>query len=1116
MERKKRIDMKMIRQEGESNLTGEGGSIGGFDPWVISLSFCLTLGLVGFILQYLMDINVLELTNFKDRAIGIAVLSGVDTALRTKLYVEFVIGAIVSLFILLVLFDYISNKYLKSIPVSFEKQMIFYTSLFALASMFLYVTSRQILFLNNLKLLGFLTILLSLFILLKLIADRMRWEGITLAFSNSTVISISLIFPFFSYITGLVLLNKSLSFVNDIYHYMILSFLWISFLAIYYMLNIAANKMNRSNVLLSNLVALSFLPILLIPITIPLSNELQFTLSGIVHISPRIISVSIAAFLLLLSLILFIVFSKRDIYVPQSIKVLENAYFPIIIASAILFRNYQHFLVFDVYDMFHQGELLISNQQLFSFGSMPYVGIYPTKGLSEMYYQILYSLVNGYGPVEPLLWSWITPLIGSILLYFIIKSITDPVFSALMILFVPISDVMGGYGSFYYAMSILVALCLIWTLRKTTFLRSSMLWLTIIFIVLWRLDFGVAAFAGAIFILLIIYTKELLMNNCHLTDIRTLSLSLLTIITSITIFYILFVAMNKESVSETLLQNIQFALYQDPVVSYVDIMSGYSNWAVFQYAVLPIISIIYIIYFLIKLFIRKETPSSNEVYLVFLAIFSLVISVRSVQRHSLIEGYNCYLFVFLMIFMPFYFRVKKNISIILLMGLLLTYLLVLPSYTVVLNNQNGEFFDYHDWSGKEIRVIDSKIQYLNIVEFLNAHLGQNQTFFDFTNSPILYVFSNKKHIPYIIPNLYHTSELIQDITLEKLNYYHRKGDLPIVIFKQGNLWDNLDFVPNEIRSYRISEFIYTHYKPFGYLDNFQIWVEDNSTINVIINQSELREQIRLKPEEMCLNDINRISDGGLVFQCGSYDPQISNLLDLESTRNLSECNYPSLIIKYKCSIEGSLQIFYAYNESPFEEIYSFQANIRNTSQNYSELLVPIPNRGRLTDIRFDPPANSVFEIESVEIRKGETGIRTITSKDIKQEFDLKKLPYIWGSYDGKDALKNTEVIEELSGSPMGLDKGQDVVFSFRPITDKSSGNYIHFRIKSEQSANLTIIYGNESISSIMFQVLPSAKYEDYLVRISSQWQWMSEPISSIMINSSRKIEIGGITIKKGD
>lgn len=1109
--------MKMIRQEGGSDLTGEEGSIGGFDPWVISLSFCLTLGLVGFILQYLMDINVLELTNFKDRAIGIAVLSGVDTALRTKLYVEFVIGAIALLFILLALFDYISHNYLKSIPVSFEKQMIFNTSLFAIASMFLYVTSRQILFLNNLKLLVFLTILLSLFILLKLIADRMRWEGISLAFSNNTVISISLIFPFFSYITGLVLLNKSLSFVNDIYHYMILSFLWIFFLAAYYRLNLAGKRVNCLDVLLSNLIALSFLPILLIPITIPLSNELQFAFSSMVHISPRIISVSIAAFLLLLSLILFIVFSKRENYVPLSIKVLENAYFPIIMASAVLFRNYQHFMVFDVYDMFHHGELLISNQQLFSFGSMPYVGIYPTHGLSEMYYQVLYSLVNGYRPVEPLLWSWITPIIGSILLYFILKSITDPFFSLLVILFVPISDIIGLYGSFSYAFCILAALCLIWTLRKTTFLRSSILWLTIAFILIWRMDFGVAAFAGVIFILFIIYAKELLMGNCYLKDVRNLILSLPVIIISIIIFYILFIALNKGSVGEILLQNIQFALYQDPVASYVDIMSGYSNWVVFQYAILPLISIIYIIYFLIKLFIRKETLSSYEISLVFLAIFSLVISVRSVQRHSLVEGYNYYFFIFLMVCMPFYLKISKNISKILLLGMLLTYLLVIPSYTIMLNNQNGVFFEYHDWSGKENRVIDIKIQYLDIVEFFNGYLGQNQTFFDFTNSPILYVFSNKKHIPYIIPNLYHTSNLIQDITLEKLEYYHKNGDLPIVIFKQGNWWDDVDFVPNEIRSYKISEFIYKHYKPMGHLNNYQMWIDVNSTIiNVTLNQSEFREQIRLKPEEMHLNDIDRIADDKLLFQCGINDPQISNLLDIKSSRNLSESNYPFLIIKYKSSREGGMQIFYAYNESPFDEMHSCWANIENTSENYSEVLVSIPNRSGLTDIRLDPPANSVFEISGAAIRKAGASIRTITSKDLKQEFDLKKLPYIWGSYDGKNASKNTDIMEVINGSHVIFDKGQEIIFPFESINDKLSGNYIHLKIKSDQGGDLTIKYGNESISSITFQVVPSEEYEDYLVRISSQWLWMSEPICSITINSSEKMEIRGISIRKGD
>lgn len=1108
--------MKMVVQEHEGDPTREKECIGGFDPWIIALSFFLTLGLIGFILQYLMDRNILELTSFKDRAIGMAVVSGVDTALRTRLYVEFIISAIIILFALLVIFKYISKKYLNSIPVSFEKQMLFYTSLFAIASMFLYVTSRQILFLNNLKLLGFLTILLILFISIKAISDHMRWESISLAFSNTTIISLSLIFPFFTYITSLVLLNKSLSFANDIPHYLFLSFLWIFFLAVYYLLNLSCKRRDSQDAVLANLISLSFLPILLIPITIPLSNELQFTFSGIVHVSPRIISVSVAAFLLLSSLFLFIIFFKNKNYVPQSIKVLENAYFPIIIASAVLFRAYQHFMVFENYDMFHHGELLISNQQLFSFDAMPYIGIYPTHGLSEMYYQMLYSLVNGYRPVEPLLWNWLTPIIGSILLYFILKNIIDPVFSILMILFVPISDIMGGNGSFYYSLSILIALCLIWTLRKTTFLRSSILWLTIIFIVFWRLDFGVAAFASIIFILFIIYAKELFLGKYDVEDIKNLSLSLSVVIISVLVLYIIMIALTGESISEIFLQNIQFALYQDAVASYADIISGYSNWAVFQYAILPIISIIYVIYFLVKLLIRKETPSTNEICMVFLAIFSLVISIRSVQRHSLMEGYNYYLFIFLMICMPFYFKISKNISRILLLGMLLIYLLVIPSYTIMLNNQNAVFFEYHDWNGKESRVIDNKIQYRDIVEFLNGHLEQSQTFFDFTNSPILYVFSNKKHIPYIIPNLYHTSELMQNITLEKLEYYHKKGDLPIVVFKQGNWWDDVDSVPNEIRSYRISEFIYMHYKPLGYIDNYQIWIENNRTIDITMNQNEVREQIKFKPGEMHLYDIDRLSDDKLVFQCGSHDPQISNLLDIKSSRNLSESNYPFLIIRYKSSLEGVLQLFYAYNESPFAEIYSSKANIENTTQNYSEIMVSIPEKAGLTDVRIDPPSNSVFELESVELSKERANFRPITSKDVKQDFDLKKLPYIWGSFDSKDASRNTGVMEEINKSPVRFDSGQEVVFPFKPIADKSSGNYIHLKIKSEQNGNLTIKYGNDSISSIKFQLIPSAEYEDYLVRISSQWLWMSEPINSITINSSEGMEMRGLSIRKGD
>ena len=186
--------MEIEEHECEGDLIGGEERIGGFEPWAISLGVSLTLSIIGFALQYLMDNNALELTNFKDRTIGIAVISGVDTALRTKLYVEFIIGAIILFCIFSILFQYSTKKYLRILPVAFEKQMIFYTSLFAIASTVLYVTSRQILFLNNLKLLYFLTILLCLFILIKAISYRMKWESITEAFSNTTVIILSLIF----------------------------------------------------------------------------------------------------------------------------------------------------------------------------------------------------------------------------------------------------------------------------------------------------------------------------------------------------------------------------------------------------------------------------------------------------------------------------------------------------------------------------------------------------------------------------------------------------------------------------------------------------------------------------------------------------------------------------------------------------------------------------------------------------------------------------------------------------------------------------------------------------------------------------------------------------------
>lgn len=1108
--------MEIESPECEGDLIAGEERIDGIDPWAITLSVSLTLSIIGFVLQYLINSNALQLTNFKDRTIGIAVISGVDTALRTQLYVEFILGAILLFCIFFVLFDYVSKRYLNSLSVSFEKQMLFYASLFAIASTFLYVTSRQTLFLNNLLLLYFILILLSLFILIKVVAHYLEWESVPGVFSKE-IITLSLIFPFIAYVACLVLFNKSLNFVNDTYHYLLLFILWSLFLGAYYLLNRACRDLEGHDLLVSNLIILSFIPALLIPISIPLSNELQFTLSSTVHIEPRFLSWAIVVFLLLSSLVLFLVLSKKESIKVRSARVIGDVYFPIIVATASLFRYYQHTLVIGAYDMFHQGELLISNQQLFSFGSLPFIGIYPTHGFSEMYYQVLYSLVNGYRPVEPLLWSWITPVIGAVLVYFILKNIIDPAFSLMATLLVPISDLVGGY---YYAMCMLIALCFIWAMKRMTLFRSSLLWVTLIFMLFWRLDFGVAAMEGIVFIFFIIHIKNVFMGSHDWTGVRNLGLSFLIVTFSSFVIFALLVALNRESISQIILQNIQFIVYQNPVMSYTDIMPSYSNLVVLQYSLLPCVSVVYLIIFVFTLFMGRGNPSKKQIILVLLAIFSLIMSIRSVQRHSLLEIYNSYLFVFLLICIPFYSKFRKNLSQVLFLGLLSVYLLAMPSYTIMLNNQNANFFDYHDWQAKERKVYDDKSQYQDIVSFIDVSLSDNQTFFDFTNSPILYVFTDKKHIPYIIPNLYQTSELIQNITLEKLEDYRDKGDLPIVIFKQGNWWDLVDSVPNEVRSYRIAESIYRNYKPVGFVNQYQIWVEKNSSLSDIYSQNWVIKPMKFKLREMRLFDVNRTSVDKLAFQCGSYDPQFSNFLDLASAGPLNETLYSNLIIRYKSSLSGSLQVFFGYNGSAFEEKYSINVNLINSSdssENYSEVSVFMPTRKiGLTDVRFDPPSNSMFEVQSIQLGERNVPLRAIQPKDLLQDFDLKVLPYIWGKYDGKKASIFTKILKNVNMPRARIIKDEELTVPIDPNIDKSTGNYIHLRMKSEKTGDVSLSYGNELKSKIKFRVLPSQEYEDYLIRVSSQSLWMSEPIDSISIRPSEDVEISQILIRKGD
>jgi len=264
---------------------------------------------------------------------------------------------------------------------------------------------------------------------------------------------------------------------------------------------------------------------------------------------------------------------------------------------------------------------------------------------------------------------------------------------------------------------------------------------------------------------------------------------------------------SKQQILDIITINLQMLRFQDAVMTYSEIIGSFNLTTIIQYVILPLCAIGYVAWYVQKYLFAGDKINEKHIFLGIIAIFSLIISLRGVQRHSQLEMFCYFLFILILFLLPFLvnkfsFTEKKVSSV-----LILCIFAIMVPYPLNLahSDLSSPFFSYHTWAPNETRVISDEGNYSAISSFIIDNLEENQTFFDFSNSPMLYIFTHKRHIPYIIPNLYQTSEKIQSYTIEQLEQFRENGKLPIIIFKQPlSGWNNLDGVPNEVRSYRIA------------------------------------------------------------------------------------------------------------------------------------------------------------------------------------------------------------------------------------------------------------------------------------------------------------------------
>ena len=108
------------------------------------------------------------------------------------------------------------------------------------------------------------------------------------------------------------------------------------------------------------------------------------------------------------------------------------------------------------------------------------------------------------------------------------------------------------------------------------------------------------------------------------------------------------------------------------------------------------------------------------------------------------------------------------------------------------------------------------------------------------------------------------------------------------------------------------------------------------------------------------------------------------------------------------------------------------------------------------------------------------------------------------------------ILTRLIDKPVQISPVQTLRLPFNGRIDKSTGNYIHLRLKTAKNGSLILSYGKNPGSTVKMDLSGTDKAEDYLIRISSQWEWMSQNIKSVDLTSTAEAELIEAYIRKGD
>lgn len=1062
------------------------------------------------------------LHSFQQRVIGVAVLEGVDVVARTKLFLYALILTGILAVILLVALDKILNDFFPKKNYKKERFFLGLISILGTANLIFGIFTKQPVFLFNIYLIVCLICSVLTLIAAKKYAGIKNPESL-LVFDDFGVITTLFLLPITGVFAFLVLKGESFAITPTILLlYYIVVLLFLLFITVF----CVSRTPRIFNEKFRDIVVISLLPLYFYPVSIPLINEFHYWLSQWAAVHPKFLSLGFLVVLLCAGLILYKIQIGRGSPLLNPVSAHENFSFPAILAAFTLYGKYMLYTTFN--SVAYNGNLMEFGftstiiQQLFDFGKIPNIHLVAPHGLSDIYFACLYSIFNGYQPVDSFTWNWITPVLVVLLGYFLLKEFVEGHVAFLLIIFLPLYGILRFNNFFILIPAILFIR--FWNYPKL--INYLLVLISILLCFIWRVESGVAAILAFFLLSILLYHHNLKKAPSQLWKDYSIYLYVTIGIFGVCILlYLVLCVVTGISPISAVQSVINLYAIQEARGTYPNLYFDYDARVVLEYAIFPLFGLAIVVFFIWTAFNRKKNISAQLIFIAFITIGTMFLSQRGTQRHSLVEGFSSYYYPLIACLLPLAcYRAKRYLSIMVLILLLGTGFLVIQYPLMTIHNDySNKFFEFRTWENHEtrIQIQESDIKpFARLTEYLQDHLSSKETYYDMSNYILPYTLLRKEYIPNSLFHMIQTGDYYQNETIKRLIQNHDR--IPIVV-TGGAQMDN---IPNELRTYRISEYIFTHYKPLGKIDKFELWLrndlyESDLERYLIDSPNASIYRIPLTTSNVFTHDLTfENQNGEILLQSGSIDPYIWNFLQIGSSTENYYSKFTGFHFTYSSDKDGPLQVFYSLNGSHFSEKNSIVGTIIKSENHDKDFFIVLPvNIRYITDIRIDPPKNSRITIRNVDLLPKNSSL--IADKTIIRDYNLKKLPYIWGTFDASNPALSQPVQELVFIGEQKISAGVPLIFSnINSTIDKSAGNYLLFTLTSESGGAVELVYGDMtndiSPAKISFGTISSDNKQNYLIRISSQWNWYASPVTFIELNSSVPITLYECKILKGD